>query len=123
MTNTLTDIAQAIRQHSPDALPRSLRIDDGRLCFVEPGKDDNGATDLVTNWYTPLPDDIAEAVLVAAMVRDSPVERFPGDDSPSWVSYHIVPRSYSEQREFYDSDHGGPLGACYAAWKWAKGIA
>ena len=28
-----------------------------------------------------------------------------------------------EQRIFRDSDHGGSLGACYQAWRWAKGIA
>lgn len=113
----LTDIAQTIRQHSPDALPRSLRIDDGRLCFVESGKDDNGATDLVTNWYTPLPDDIAEAVLRDAMVMDARLER--GPTGCHWLAYPD-PDTY---QMFSDADHGGSLGACYAAWKWAKGIA
>lgn len=114
--DSLTEIAQTVRQHSPDALPRSLRIDDGRLCFVEHGKDDNGATDLVTNWYTPLPDDIAEAVLIAAMVMDADLRRW----NNAW--YSNEPGEDAEG-EFDDSDHGGSLGACYAAWKWAKGIA
>lgn len=116
----LTDIAQTIRQHSPDALPRSLRIEDGRLWFVEHGKDDNGATDLVTNWYTPLPDDIAEVVLIAAMVDDAYIERF---KEPNGWNACIEADDSITAEHFLDSDHGGSLGAAYAAWKWAKGIA
>ena len=27
------------------------------------------------------------------------------------------------ERGFHDADHGGSLGAAYAAWRWARGIA
>lgn len=111
---TLTDIAAALREHSPDALPRSLRIDDGRLCFVESGKDDNGATDLVTNWYTPLPDDIAEAVLIAAMLQDC---------KPTLVSWGVASTSPTRGAKSFNFDrHGGFFPAVAKAWRWHKDI-
>lgn len=113
---SLTDIAQQISRHSPDALPPSLRIEDGRICFIAHGKPDNGATDLVANWYTPLPDDIAEAVLIAVMVLDARLER--GSTGCHWLAY-TDPDTY---QMFSDPDYGGSIWSCHAAWKWAKGI-
>lgn len=118
--SSLTDIARDLFKHAPDSLPPSLRIDkDGRLCFVEPGKPDDLGGQLVTNWYTPLPDDIAEAVLRDAMTRNI---------APRAVlirtadAYRLDMIDGKRERWFHDSDHGGTLGACYAAWKFAMGI-
>lgn len=44
-------------------------------------------------------------------VQDANLARWPGGD---WVG---------NQKAFNDADHGGSLGAAYAAWRWARGIA
>lgn len=116
--DSLTTIAADIRKHSPDALPPSLRIDhDGTLCFIEHGRADNGSTDLVSNWYTPLPDDIAESVLIAAMVLDARLER--GSTGCHWLAY-TDPDTY---QMFSDPDYGGSAQSAHAAWRKAKGLA
>ena len=108
MTN-LVDIAATIRKHSPGALPESFREHCGRLCGCFPCREPSGITSAV---YSPLPDDIAEAVLIAAMVQDANLHRMP----TSWLDARVG------GSHCFDSAHGGSLGACYRAWCWAKGI-
>ena len=112
---TLTDIAADIRKHSPGALPKSFDTSlppplDGRCWIV----------DANLNTIPECPDDIAEAVLIAAMVVDGRVSRTPSYNPDGWVSYRMFARD--SVRIFNDSDHGGPLGACHAAWRWVKGL-
>lgn len=120
-TPTLTDIAAAIRRHSPKALP-VLGEEDGRLCMIE----SSGRGEYAANWHVPLPDDIARHVLMAAMVLDAKADRFaPCDDG--WIVHRrrtdVPSDTTHESKAFFDVDHGGSLGACYAAWRFAKGIA
>lgn len=103
MTTPAT-IAAKLRQHSPGCLPESLHIlgpdDQPARMFVE----------LEDKAWIRLPDDIAEAVLRDAMVMSVKLAR--GDSC-----WYTTPGDW-----FADSDHGGSLGACYAAWCWVKGI-
>lgn len=110
---TTVVVAADIRKHSPDSLPFGL---DWGLHQVG-----------YSTWATAftvddvrIPDRIAEAVLIAAMVMDGPLGR---DDSGGkdgmWRSVNRDDRL----EYFADSDHGGPLGACYQAWRFAKGLA
>lgn len=103
MTN-LADIAAALREHSPGVLPKSFVNDSTRSWIVYP-----------ISPIPPCPDDIAAAVLRDAMVGDAQLW-WTGD---CWRVSNGVP---GNTHDFYPSDHGGSLGACYAAWKWAKGI-
>jgi len=96
---TPSEVAAAIRQHSPGALPESVTIED------------HYGIPAVHAYGVYLRSDIAEAVLIAAMVQDACLARWPGGD---WVG---------NQKAFNDADHGGSLGAAYAAWRWARGIA
>ena len=115
---SLTDIAQTIRKHSPGVLPESFREHCGRLCGCFPCREPSGLTSAV---YSPLPDDIAEAVLIAAMVMDAGLRRW---RSWRWDAERKGPTGGFHSHEvFFDSDPGGSIGAAYAAWKWAKGIA
>lgn len=103
---TPSEVAAAIRRVSPGALPKSFETDlpsplNGRIWIVDQN----------TNSIPECPDDIAEAVLIAALVQDANLARWPGGD---WVG---------NQKAFNDADHGGSLGAAYAAWRWARGIA
>ena len=106
MTN-LADIAAEIRKHSPGALPESL--DDGKYDPVR----------LTMRYGVPLPDDIAETALRDAMTADI---------APHAIlirtadAYRLDMRDGKRERWFHDSDHGGTLGACHAAWKFARGI-
>lgn len=105
---TPSEVAAAIRRVSPGALPESVSWL-GAATIEVPDRDPRASrTDTVTVF---LPDDIAEATLIAAMVQDACLSRWPGGD---WVG---------NQKAFNDSDHGGSLGAAYAAWRWARGIA
>ncbi len=113
---TPADIAADIRRVSPGALPESFQFDHlGRPCSLTPIEDvhDSGDTDWggSTHIYNPVTDDIAEAVLGWAMVEDQHLTRGDG--------YWCI----KGERGFHDADHGGSLGAAYAAWRWARGIA
>ena len=104
MTN-LVDIAATIRKHSPGAMTESVYFDDDDVpCAI---CEDLGGVPI------PIPDDIAEAVLIAAMVQDANLHRMP----TSWLDARVG------GSHCFDSAHGGSLGACYAAWCFAKGIA
>lgn len=107
---TPADIAAAIRRVSPGALPESFHVLGEDLCFRRSACRSANILAIFDHYQT-LPDDIAEAVLIAAMVQDANLARWPGGD---WVG---------NQKAFNDADHGGSLGACYAAWRFAKGIA
>lgn len=107
---TPTAIAAKLRQHSPGCLPESIAFDNGR--FGIGGVDHTGTTPTLSE----LPDDVAEAVLIGAMVMDARLER--GATGCHWLAY---PGPDTHQM-FSDPDHGGSLGACYAAWCWAKGL-
>lgn len=105
MTN-LADIAAALREHSPGVLPESLDYLGSKypLCVVLKGK------------LTPIPDDIAAAVLIACMVTDGHLRR----GNSCWCNHDMTTGDECNFEE--DSDHGGSLGACYQAWRWSKGL-
>lgn len=103
MTN-LADIAAALREHSPGALPESLTIEDS--C---------GAPGLYAHGVY-LHDDIAAAVLIACMVTDGHLRR----GNSCWCNHDMTTGDECNFEE--DSDHGGSLGACYQAWRWSKGL-
>ena len=109
MTN-LADIAAALRKESPGRVPESLDYLGSKypLCVVLKGK------------LTPIPDDIAAAVLIAVMVQDCYIIHRDKCDS-AWRSW-IASNNPLSGRTFRDSDHGGSLGACYQAWRWSKGL-
>lgn len=111
---TPTAIAAKLRQHSPGCLPES--IDSlGPLSIEIPDKSPLASPgDTFTHF---LPDDVAEAVLIAAMVMDCRAVRL--SCPAGWDSQEHVTATWST---FFDRDHGGPLGACHAAWLYAKGI-
>lgn len=114
---TPADIAADIRKHSPGALPESLGLQHGHLVIGT--KDEyvfHSSTERVLIARPWVPDDIAEAVLIAAMVMDGDLHR----RNRAW--YSNEPGENAEG-EFADEDCGGPLGACHAAWRWSKGIA
>lgn len=70
-----------------------------------------------------LHDDIAEAVLRDAMQSDAiGFMRREMFGTPAWEAGHLR-QPIEAPRIFHDSDHGGSLGACYQAWRCAKGIA
>lgn len=94
MTTTLTDIAADIRRVSPGALPESLHIRSELRVDV--------------GVLMPIPDDIAEAVLIKAMVMDAHLARWSRHGWNGWIG---------EQESFSDHHHGGSLGACYQAWR------
>lgn len=106
MTN-LADIAAALREHSPGALPESLTIEDN--C---------GAPGLYAHGVY-LHDDIAAAVLRDAMTQSI---------APNAVlirtedAYRLDTLDGNREKWFHDSDHGGSLGACFQAWRWSKGL-
>ncbi len=106
---TPTAIAAKLRQHSPGCLPKSVYIINNELWTA--CKHD-GAVEIC------LHDDLAEAVLIAAMVMD---ERFSFTycyGAGGWE----VKREVDDWEGFADDDHGGPLGSCYKAWCWSRGI-
>ena len=126
---SLTDIAADIRKHSPGVLPESFHVDHlGRLCFIEVAivVED---PDYASHWYTPLPEYAVEAVLRDAMIHDPSVTDIVRNNETmvvnglGYTTYGPPDGDPQESEEFLDDDHGGSLGACYAAWKWAKGIA
>lgn len=106
---TTVVVAADIRKHSPDSLPFGLDLGLHQVGY--------------STWATAftvddvrIPDRIAEAVLIAAMVMDGDLHR----RNKAW--YSNEPGENAEG-EFADEDCGGPLGACHAAWRWSKGIA
>jgi len=114
---TLSEIAAAIRRVSPGAVPKQFHERNGVMCVSYPGHE---------SGLAPLPDDIARHVLMAAMVLDAKADRFaPCDDG--WIVHRrrtdVPSDTTHESKAFFDVDHGGSLGACYAAWRFAKGIA
>ena len=113
MTN-LVDIAATIRKHSPGVLPESMSFDGFR--FGVGGVDHTGTIPTLAE----LPDDIAEAVLRDAMTSDVAPHAILIRTSDA---YRLDAMDGKRERWFHDSDHGGSLGACYAAWRWSKGIA
>ena len=108
MTTTLTTIAATIRKHSPGAMTESLHTGPAGLGYFQFSSSHDGREKLRI-----LPDDIAEAVLRDAMVRDGLLLRA---TQAWWV---VIDGS---AHWFQDSDHGGSLGACWRAWRFAKGI-
>ena len=111
MTN-LVDIAATIRKHSPGVLPESVVIVAGTILAMRhtPVRETSGG---ISYSVVMFPDDIAEAVLRDAMVRDGLLLRA---TQAWWV---VIDGS---AHWFQDSDHGGSLGACWRAWRFAKGI-
>lgn len=119
---THAEVAADIRKHSPGALPGSFRFDHhGRPCSVTSIEDcyDSGDTDWgdITHIYNPVADDIAESVLRDTMVRDAEMAREYG------AYYSFNQAQVTKHRGFHDSDYGGSLQACHAAWRFARGIA
>lgn len=116
MSNTITDIAAAIRKHSPGVLPESFREHCGRLCGCIPCREPSGITSAV---YSVLPDDIAEAVLRDAMTADI---------APHVVlirtadAYRLDMLDGNREKWFHDSEHGGRTQALHAAWRKARGL-
>jgi hypothetical protein len=113
----MTVVAADIRKHSPGALPESLGLQHGHLVIGT--KDEyvfHSSTERVLIARPWVPDDIAEAVLIAAMVMDAKMERWLDNE---WAAY----RSLDDYQSFADADYGGPLGACYKAWLWGRGLA
>lgn len=114
MTN-LVDIAATIRKHSPGVLPESLHTGPAGLGYFQFSSAHDGREKLRL-----LPNDIAGAVLRDAMTADI---------APHAVlirtadAYRLDVLHGNREGWFHDSDHGGSLGACYAAWCFAKGIA
>lgn len=94
------EIAAMIRQHAPNAIPESI---------VEASP--FGYRTLCVGGVV-LDPDIAEAVLIKAMVVDGRLNRWPDSWGLSGDDWEMWP----------DTDHGGILGACFAAWKYARGI-
>lgn len=106
MTN-LADIAAALREHSPGALPPNF-IERPDYGFIMHGI-----------LHCRIDDDIAAAVLRDAMTQSI---------APNAVlirtedAYRLDTLDGNREKWFHDSDHGGSLGACYQAWRWSKGL-
>lgn len=116
---TPTAIAAKLRQHSPGCLPES--IDSlGPLSIEIPDKSPLASPgDTFTHF---LPDDIAEAVLRDAMAMDATgFMRREMFGTPAWEASQLGAPD-KPPRIFHDADHGGSLGACYAAWLFSKGL-
>ena len=118
MTN-LVDIAATIRKHSPGVLPESVVIVAGTILAMRhtPVRETSGG---ISYSVVMFPDDIAEAVLRDAMTSDVAPHAILIRTSDA---YRLDAMDGKRERWFHDSDHGGSLGACYAAWRWSKGIA
>lgn len=112
---TITDIAAAIRKHSPGVLPEKIDYLGSRypLCMID-----------TKGEFVPLPDDIARHVLGFAMVLDGKIHRHDG----AWVVVSEEPfeggRRWFSQLAFRDADHGGDaLVALLRAWEHSRGLA
>ncbi len=101
-TPTLTEIAATVREHSPGALPPHFR-ERPDYGFIQHSV-----------LHCKIDDDIARHVLIAAMVMDAEIDR-PGT---RWESFNPDGKS----KTFPDGREPSLL-SCYAAWKWARGIA
>ena len=114
MTTTLTTIAATIRKHSPGAMTESLHTGPAGLGYFQFSSSHDGREKLRI-----LPDDIAEAVLRDAMTSDVAPHAILIRTSDA---YRLDAMDGKRERWFHDSDHGGSLGACWRAWRFAKGI-
>ena len=108
---TLARIAKQIKEHAPAALPGSMMFLNDRLCSRVPCREADGSSSYVLQ---PIPDDIAGHILISAMVMDAEIDR-PGT---RWESFNPDGKS----KTFPDGREPSLL-SCYAAWKWARGIA
>lgn len=106
------EIYLEIQRISPKALPGNLGLQYGHL--VVGTKDEyvfHSSTERVLIARPWVPDDIAEAVLIAAMVMDGS------------LAYDKERRRWCGGGPFHSEfQYGGPLGACHAAWRWAHGL-
>lgn len=105
---TLTEIAADLRKHAPDAITDSVFT----LC---------GDVELVTvatksGTFRMLDrEKVARACLIAAMVMDIMIDKFPSGWRPH--------RAEKVKNFFATEDFGGDdLITLWAAWKWARGI-